>query len=164
VLLVAGEPNAPVRELWEGKTRRSFAYSDGQRRLRDLIAKMVAVQTTEGERHMVFPARDERVTRILRKVIRGLCHHHRILTAVSDDQVWVDIQRFEVPPAFLEEMIPRHVEEDIFRYRFAVAGEESIHSCWLLNFYERRSFFGIVYSSLEARERAEAEVRGEAAG
>jgi hypothetical protein len=64
----------------------------------------------------------------------------------------------------LEEMMPRHVEEDIFRYRFAVADEDGIHSCWLLNFYERRPFFGIVYHSLHAREEAEANIQAEAAG
>jgi hypothetical protein len=83
---------------------------------------------------------------------------------VADDQVWVDIQRFEVPPAFLEEMTPRHVEEDIFRYRFVVANEEGIHSCWLLSFYERRHFFGIVYHSLEAKEQVEASIQTQVDG
>lgn len=158
VLLIAGESNAPVRELWESKARRSFRYADGSRRLRDLATQMVAVHTKEGERHMVFPGRDERVTRVVRKVIRGLCHHHRVLTAVSDGQVWVNVQQFEVPPAFLDEMTPRHVEEDVFKYRFVVAEEEGIHSCWLLNFYERRPFFGIVFHSEQAAANIQAEV------
>lgn len=72
VLLIAGETNAAVRELWEGKTRRSFTYGDGRRRARDLAALMVPVQTAQGERHMVYPAKDERVMRVVRKVIRGL--------------------------------------------------------------------------------------------
>ena len=29
VLLVAGDPNSAVRELWDGKTRRSFTYATG---------------------------------------------------------------------------------------------------------------------------------------
>jgi len=32
VLLVAGDPNPAVRELWEGKARRSFTYVDGLKR------------------------------------------------------------------------------------------------------------------------------------
>src|SRR5262245_42452295 len=91
MMLVAGEANPAVRALWEGKARRSFGHSDGHRRVRDLAARLVVVETPEGERHKVYPGEDPRVTRIVRKVIRGLCHHHRLVSAVSDGQVWVDI-------------------------------------------------------------------------
>jgi hypothetical protein len=117
---------------------------------------MEEVQTNDGVQHKVYPGRDERVMRLIRKVIRGLCHHHKVLTAVRDDQVWATLQTFRVPPAFIEEMTYYHVEEDIVQYRYGLTEEHSdIHSCWLLRFYERTLFFGSVYRSVEAMARTE---------
>ncbi len=59
-----------------------------------------------------------------------------------------------MPPAFLEEMTFSHAEEDILLYRFTVGeGEDDLHSCWLLTFYQRTGFFGLVFNSVEAMER-----------
>lgn len=82
----------------------------------------------EGERHKVYPGEDPRVIRIVRKVIRGLCRHHRLASAVSDGQVWVDIQRFAVPPPMLEDMTESHAEADVLRYRYRALEDEEIHS------------------------------------
>jgi hypothetical protein len=156
VLLLSGDSTPAVRELWEGKTRRSFAHSDGRKRARDLIVQMVPIRTPEGERHMIYPARDERVLRIVRKIVRGLCHHHGLLSPVHDEQVLANIQRFEVPPQFLAEMTSAHAEEDVLQYRFGVVDEPEIHSGWLLNFYGRTQFLCIVFRSLNARVQFEA--------
>lgn len=144
MLLIAGEPNPAVQELWHGKARRSSGYSDGRRRLRDLVRQMVPVHTAAGERHMVYPGRDERVMRIVRKVLRGLCHHHNVPSPVADAQVWGDVQRFDVHPAFLAEMTSAHAEADILEYRFGVIDDLDTYSSWLLRF-----------SSIEARTRVE---------
>lgn len=156
VLLVSGNPNSAVRELWEGKTLRSFTYADGLKRVRDLAAQIVPVETPEGERHMIYPAKDDRVLRIVRKIIRGLCHHHNLLSPVHDSQVLADIQRFEVPPEFLADMTHCHAEEDVLQYQFGVTDEPEIHSGWLLNFFGRTPFFCIVFRSVDARNKLEA--------
>ena len=114
VLLLAGDATPVVRELWEGKTRRSFQQPDGERRRRDLAELL----RPEGERHKIFPADDPRFMRVLRKVIRGLSHHHGLLTPVSDEQVWADVQRYPVADSLLEEMTRAHAEPDIIEYRF----------------------------------------------
>jgi hypothetical protein len=157
VLLVAGEPNALVRELWQGKTRRSFEQPDGRRRARDLTEHMEPIETPEGPRHLIYPARDQRVLRIVRKVVRGLCHHHGLISPVSDDQVVADIQRFEIPPAFQDEMVVAHAEADILVYRYSLVDDPHMHSGWVLNFFERTLFFCIVFRSSVARRLAEAE-------
>ena len=108
VLLVSGNPNPAVRELWEGKTLRSFTQVDGPKRVHDLATQIVPVKTPDGERHMIYPAKDERVLRIVRKVVRGLCHHHKLLSPVHDGQVMADIQRFLVPPELLSLMTVAH--------------------------------------------------------
>lgn len=156
MLLISGDPTPAVRQLWDGPTRRSFSYVDGLKRMRDLVAHMVPIQTPQGERHMVYPGRDERVLRIVRKVVRGLCHHHELLSPVLDGQVWADIQRFKVPPEFLADMKSGHVEEDVFQYHFGVIDDPELHSGWVLRFFSRTPFFCIVYQSIEARRRMDA--------
>jgi hypothetical protein len=151
ILLIAGEPTAVVRELWEGKTRRSFLQPDGPRRRLDVAQRMVPVQMPDGQRHKVYPADDQRFMRVLRKVVRGLSHHHEVLSPVSDEQLWADVQRFAAPPEFMSEMTVAHAEADVLEYRWAVLPEEEfIHSCWLLRFFERTPFIGIVFRSSEA--------------
>jgi hypothetical protein len=160
VMLVAGKPNVPVQELWEGKTRRSFQQPDGWRRARDLAKYMEPVETADGPRHLIYPARDERVLRIVRKVVRGLCYHHGLLPPVADIQVVADIQRFEIPGAFEDEMVVAHAEADILSYRYSLVDDPHIHSGWVLNFFERTPFFCIVFRSSDARLRADVEAQG----
>jgi hypothetical protein len=155
VLLLSGEPTPAVRELWEGKTRRSFTYSDGRKRALDLAVQMIPVNTPDGERHLIYPAKDKRVLRVVRKIVRGLCHHHGLLSPVHDGQVLADVQRFEVAPEFVAEMTSGHAEEEVLQYRFGVVDDRDIHSGWLLNFFCRTPFFCIVFHSVEALERLE---------
>jgi hypothetical protein len=144
MLLVSGEPNEAVRELWQTKTHRSFKEIDGHRRIRDLLEQMQRVETEVGERWAVYPGKDERVMRIVRKVIRGLCHYHRIMSPVSDQRVWADVLRYRVPPEFLNEMEYHHREKDIAKYRYQILDDPPIHSAWLITFFERRTFIGMV--------------------
>lgn len=151
ILLISGESTPVVAELWQGKTRRSFEQVDDLRRIRDVAHRLVPVQMAEGERHKVYPADDPRVMGVLRKVIRGLSHHHKVLTAVSDEQMWADVQRFAVPPEFLAEMTAAHADAEVIEYRWAVLpSDEFIHSCWLLRFFGRTPFIGMVFHSAEA--------------
>jgi hypothetical protein len=109
---------------------------------------------------MIFPGRDERVVRIVRKVIRGLSYHHALRWPLSDRQVWVDIQKFVVPPEFDAEMTKAHLDADVFEYRYAVIDDQHFHSCWVLRFFGRTPFFGIVYANEEARIDLESESAG----
>ena len=156
VMLVSGEPNSAVQELWDGKTRRSFTYADGRKRVSDLAAQIVPVETPAGERHLIYPANDKRVLRIVRKIVRGLCHHHNLLSPVHDRQVFADIQRFAIPPEFLAEMTHCHAEEDVLQYQFGIVDVPEIHSGWRLNFFGRTPFFCIVFASVDARDKLEA--------
>src|SRR6266571_8484988 len=76
VLLLAGEPNSAVRELWETTTRRSFEDVDGRRRIKDLVEQFVPIRVEGFNRQMIYPARDNRVRRVLKKIVRGLSHFH----------------------------------------------------------------------------------------
>lgn len=156
ILLMAGEPNEPVNELWNEKALRSFTKKDGHKRKADVIAQLIRTQTREGPRHMLYPGRDERVMRIVRKIIRGMCYHHRLIWPVTDRQVWADVMCFQVPADFLTAMTSAHAERDIIEYRYEVMAEDDLHSWWLLTFYKRTTFIGRVFQSEEARAHMDA--------
>lgn len=154
VLLLAGDANPIVRELWESKTRRSFLQPDGHRRRRDVDQLLIPVELSEGKRHKIYPADDPRFMRILRKIIRGLCHHHGLLPVVFDDQIWADVQRYHIPSEILEKMTKPPCDADIIEYRFEHVQTDDIHSSWHLRFFERTPFYAIVFDTAQAREAA----------
>lgn len=81
--------------------------------------------------------------------MRGLCHYHSLLSAVPDSRVWVDVYRYPVPAEYLGTMECHHRESDIARYMYTAVNVDPIHSAWLLTFFEKVTFVGLV-SSLEA--------------
>ena len=155
VLLLAGDSNTAGTELWEGPAARGLNEVDGLRRLRDLVAIMKPITVDGQPRHTIYPASDDRVLRIVRKVVRGLCYHHDLAAPIADEQLWADVMRYAVPPVFLDEMAYEHREPDVLAYRFATICERDLHSAWLLTFYERTTFIVVAWVSEAARARAE---------
>lgn len=156
VLLCCGDSSPIVNELWYGRTLRSFDQVDGVRRCRDVARQLVPVKVAGVNRHKVYPADDSRFMRVLRKVVRGLSHHHDVLTPVSDGQLWADVQRFPPPPEFVAGMTAGHADPDVLEYRWAtLQGDEFVHSWWLLKFFGRTPFIALVFHSPEALAASE---------
>ncbi len=44
-----------------------------------------------GQRYIVYPGQDARITRVIRKIVRGLSYHHGLPMPVYDEQIWVDV-------------------------------------------------------------------------
>ena len=93
---------------------------------------------------MVYPARDERFMRILRKIVRGLCHHHGVMSAVPDNLVWADVLKYVIQPNFWSEMNYQQRDPEICKYRYQVLDNPDIHSAWIITFFERRTFLDMV--------------------
>ncbi len=146
MLAIAGEANSAVQELWGSSIERSFQQVDGLRRLTDIFQQMEPVIVDGQRRYKVYPARDPRVMRIVRKVIRGLSHFHKIETAVSDDRVWADIEKYQISQRLIDGVRRHHREHDIIEYGFEpVKGDDgNIWTAWVLTFFERRTFVGLV--------------------
>jgi len=108
---------------------------------------MRPVKAAHGDRYAVYPGEDERVMRVVRKVIRGLCAYHRIMSPVSDRRVWADVLKYEVPLEFRESMQYDQREKEIVEYRYQVLDDPLIHSAWLLTFFQRCTFIGWVSTS-----------------
>jgi hypothetical protein len=139
VMLMAGDSNEAVQELWE-KTWRSFREVDGERRATEIRRMMVPVKVSGEDRHMIFPGRDERVLRVVRKIVRGLAYHHGLGTAISDHRVWTDVLKYPIQSGLLESITLRRPEHDIFQYWFEECIDDEISSIWYLTFFEKRIF------------------------
>jgi hypothetical protein len=147
VLLLAGEPNEPVRELWETKLKRSLDENDGPRRAAELVEKFVSLSVDGSERKMIYPGRDERIIRIIKKIIRGLCYHHGVEDGVDDKRIFADVLRYRVPGGLWSEGTFYKHESDIFRYWFKNCddnNEKELSSVWILTFFDRRDFIAVV--------------------
>jgi hypothetical protein len=148
VLLVAGQSNAAVQELWPSAFRAMTAAADGPRRLFDLVDQLVPVMVDGQERRVIYPARDPHVVRVIRKIVRGLSAHHGLSGVVPDDRVCVDVLDPPPPPGLLNTVELHHVERDIIEYWYDDSGEHpAIQSMWFLRFFERRDFLVRVLAS-----------------
>jgi hypothetical protein len=82
--------------------------------------------------------------RVIRKIVRGLCHHHGVATAVPDNRVWAQVLD-PPPPELLENTELHHVEQDIIEYSYddrdMAPGFQSI---WFVRLFERWKFFAMV--------------------
>jgi hypothetical protein len=145
MLVLAGDPTTPAKkELWETTINRSFSQIDGFKRIKDLAAQISTVKFDGQNRHMVYPGNDPRVIRVVRKIIRGLCYHHNIISPLTDKRIFVDVLKFEIPEYFLKEMEFHDRDRDIVEYRFQVLNEQEIHSAWIMTFYQTVTFIGLV--------------------
>jgi hypothetical protein len=145
ILVVAGDPTSPARkELWESTVDRSFDLVDGFKRMNDLLLQMKPIKHEEQDRHMVFPGNDQKVVRVCKKIVRGLCYHHNIEWPISEERVFVDVLKFEFPKKLLGEMEYHHRDQDIVEYRFKVVNAENIQSAWLITFFKTVTFIGLV--------------------
>ncbi len=151
IMILAGESNSVVYELWDN-TLRSFDKIDGHKRLSDIFEAMKPVDIDGIKQHMVYPAKDEKVVRVMKKIIRGLSHRHNVLTVVPDTRIWVNVLQYQVPELFLKEMQYAHVEKDIVEYRFQILNDNEIQSAWIITFFERVTFVGIVSMAEEGWE------------
>lgn len=148
VLLVAGESNAAVEELWPSALRAMTQADDGRRRLFDLVTQLVPTVIDGRQRHLIYPGRDVRAMRVVRKIVRGLCHHHRVATAVPDARVRAEVLDPPPPPALLKGIELHHAERDIIEYWYDDSGEHpDIQSMWFLRLFERRNFLVLVLAS-----------------
>lgn len=127
ILTVAGEPNKAVLEQWERVVRD---FRSPKRRLEDLWASLRPVVLEGVERHLVFPAKDARFMLVTRKIIRGLCHHHGLMSPLPDRCVEVSTFGLEIPAQFRDAMTWCDVGSHFFRYGYWVINQLGIHSAW----------------------------------
>lgn len=118
----------------------------------DILSIVKSVRTDAGDRHMIYPAEDPRVLRVIRKIIRGLSYYHGLGSPVADDQVWADVLRYQVSPDLLGKMEHHHRERDIIEYSFEGPSHPGVLSSWVLTFFEHATFVGMVTNEVKFQE------------
>lgn len=146
MVLCAADENPHAAEQWDGPIRRAHDRElDGKQRMRDVLKWVVKRETPEGEVRKLFPGTIENIHIVVRKMVRGLCHWHKLGTQVKDHQI-LSMGQFEnqppadahavefnhLPGTFRYSYFHRHLEADVF------------HVTWLLTFYEAVSFISFV--------------------
>jgi hypothetical protein len=144
VILIAGEPNEAVRELWDSEVSRSFSKNDGAKRVHHLAAQMKPVVFENQNRFMIYPYQDPSVVRVLRKIVRGLSSYHGLDTAVSEDRVLIRPGGYSIPESIDVALIREHREQDILRYAFCPIQDGDLSSFWHLIFFDRTDFFAVI--------------------
>lgn len=85
VMVLAADDNEYAEARWTGPIRRAHARElDGKERQRELLKWVVSKQTPTGTEHVLHLAGIEEVLLVIRKMVRGLCHHHKLGTQVAD--------------------------------------------------------------------------------
>jgi hypothetical protein len=145
VLVVAGDSPTPEKtELWSTTIDRSFAEIDGLKRLADLAKQLVAVKHDGVDRHKIFPGKDDRVVRVLKKIVRGLNYFHGINPPPTEEKIIVDILKYFIPEEFINIMEYHERDEDIVEYRYQLFEDEEFQSVWLITFFKTVTFIAIV--------------------
>jgi hypothetical protein len=144
--ICASEDNENAAAMWNGPIRRSHGRTeDGRQRMRDVLKWVVTQKSPDGEEDKVFPGGIENVHIMVRKMVRGLCHWHKLGTQVQDHQVLSMGQFDNQAPADATAVEFNHLP-GVFRYSYfhRHLEAETFHVTWLLTFYERVSFLSFV--------------------
>ena len=153
VIVLAGPESEVATQLWAGKIRRSLQRPDSRRRLLDLSDILEQTVVDGVDRLTIYPARDERVLRVVRKSVRGLTHEHKLGTALPDSRVWADVLRYDLPPDMEDELVFRGSERDVVEYAYLERPYDDIESLWVIRYFGRTTFIASVSASNEHAAR-----------
>jgi hypothetical protein len=146
VVLLCGEPNDQVNAKWPTVVR---SFRD-RRCAKDLQDMMVSVEVSGVQRHKLYPMQDDRVVRVLKRIVRGLCYKHGLGSRITEEQVFVDVLRYAIPPAFQTEFKRESLDDAFCWYEYSDRrgkDDGEFHSVWVIEFYGRTRFFCLVSAS-----------------
>lgn len=135
------------QEIWES-VKRGFSNPICGNQDRIAIREKLVPFMHEGEqRYKVYPGKDERVIKIVKKIVRGLCVHRQVLPPpVSEDRVWADTFIHVIPPKFEEELRTIYDIPNVVSCRAELQMSDEFpetHSAWILQILQTR-FIAIV--------------------
>jgi hypothetical protein len=149
VMALAGKSNDAVKELWDAEIVRSFDSGDGKRRVRQILEHTKRVQIGGEYRRLIYPGEDKRVVRIVRKIIRGLSHFHKIESAVDESRILLTIHDAPLLEGVQEPGDVSHSFPGVVRYLYRTTTDSK--PVWILTFFDRLTFVGLVRHRLPTR-------------
>ncbi len=152
MLVMCGpDPTPARRQLWE-RSVRSFERPDhGEKEVRSIAAQFVAspILNERGSPYQrIFPHKDPRVVRVLKKIVRGL-EHFRTRDIIPDDRVELSPGTLPLPTAYQDDLTAVFVVPHVFSARaFFFTGSDAadMHSLWVLDFFESARFYAVITS------------------
>ncbi|MGD0462336.1 MAG: hypothetical protein ABSB74_07585 [Tepidisphaeraceae bacterium] len=142
---------AEREEIW-GDACRSFQRPDGGTKDREAIAELLVPHVTSGgsdeSTHKIFPLKDQRILRVLRKIVRGLTYRHTGDIIADETRVQLIDCNVEELPELIR--IAYHVPRVFTAWAFVTdlcVGPMNIHSIWHLRFFDNALITAIVLRS-----------------
>ena len=141
VIVLGGNITDSVSELFRNKVYTSFFKRKSTRHFWQLVDSMKEIDTPSGKRHIIFPIKDKKVERVLKKIFCGLGYKH-FKGCVSKENIAVGVFHYQIPEFFKKEKWYNCVPE-IFAYIYYIfLFDDVLFSCWLIKFFESRYFWG----------------------
>jgi len=141
--------NPVSKEVWATAMRHLGNQPDGLRRSLEVLQRIEPVEKDGTTDYIIDTEGDEKVMRVVRKVIRGLCHHHRLFCALPDQRVHAKLTEYPFPAGMYDDLTGHHRERDILEYWFELDQFEEAHSVWTLVFFGSVAFLGYVSATEE---------------
>lgn len=98
-------------------------------------------------RHKIYPIKDPKFVLVLMRIIRGLCHHHCLGTAIPEERITCDVLRYKIPEGIEEEMDWKVIEDSFIRYSYIEWVNEEIQSTWIVEIGTQMQFIAWINSS-----------------
>lgn len=146
IFTLISDPNNISRELFK-KVIRSLYKEDGKKRLSDILN----VAVIKNDDLIIYPLKDEKVKVAIKKIIRGLCCFHNLLSPITEQQIVVDFKKYNIPEKFLKEMNYHHQGKDIIEWRYSIVNNKGLRLFWELRFFKKVEFCVFVFDSEESK-------------
>jgi len=143
ILVFGGHNNEIVNELYHDKVYPSFSERKSMRHFWQLVDSMEEIDTSSGKKHIIFPIKDIKFERVLRKIFRGLGYKH-FRCCLSKEHIKVGVFQYQMPEFLKKEKWYNCVPE-VFSYIFYIfLVDDGLFSCWLFKFFESRYYWGTI--------------------
>jgi len=156
IIVLGGHNTEIVNELYHNKIHPSFSERKSVRHFWQLVGNLKEIDTPDGKRLIIYPMKDKKFERILRKIFSGLGYYH-FGCCVPKENMKVDVLKYQVPEFITKAKWCNRVPE-VFEYIFDIyLVDDGFISCWLIKFFESRYYWGIINMTEEMifdRERA----------
>lgn len=141
ILVLGGKNTETVNELYNNNVYPSFSKKKSLRHFWQLVDSMENIDTSDSKRHIIYPMKDIKFERILRKIFCGLGYKH-FSCCVPKENIKVDVLKYQVPE-FLTKLNWFKIVPEVFEYFFYIyLVDEGFISCWLIKFFESRYYWG----------------------
>jgi hypothetical protein len=142
-VISAGSYSEATTQVFFGPMNRALRREGhGTESIRHLLSMIKEHAQATGTEHRIHP--DDRVFRVLRKILRGLLYNH---FDVPFPEGRVDVREigYKLRPEVLELGDWQVIHPLVFRYALETEDlPENCHSLWFLQFFQNVDFFGSV--------------------